>query len=154
MHIDLSPLIPVVNGLIVTIASILTASTPVIAFYIVKFFRNHGIMLAEGAQKIISDRIGATIQNGLKFATSGADAGINKLNITVENPTVAAAANYAILQSPDLLKKAGIDVTTTQGQAALVRRVTAESMPTPAALAPTKNLNINEDQKQVGEVKA
>ena len=151
LHIDFTPLIPVINGLIVAIAGVLTASTPVMAYYIVMWLRNHGIAVAQTGQKAIADRISATIQNGLKYATSGADSGISKLSVSVENETIAKAANYAILQSPKLLKAAGIDVTTEEGQQALIRRVTAESMPTPPALAPTTTTNLtSEAPQQVG----
>ncbi len=116
MHIDFTPLIPVINGLIQSLSGIALAATPVVAAYIVIWLRNHGIAANQEAQKIISDRIGATIQNGLRYATTEADDGVKKLNITVDNPQIAAAANYAILQSPELLKKAGIDITTVEGR--------------------------------------
>lgn len=129
MHIDFTPLIPVVNGFIVALAGLLTAMVPVMIAYLGIWLRNHGIAAKQAGLQIVSDRISATIQNGLKYATTAADDGINKLNVTVADPTIAKAANYAILQSPDLLKTAGIDVTTEEGQQALVRRVTAASVP-------------------------
>lgn len=130
MHIDLSPLIPVINGLIVAVAGVISAATPVITYYVVVWLRNHGIVANQAAQQIISDRISATIQNGLKYATTAADDGVKGLNIRVDDPAVAKAANYAIAQSTDLLKKAGIDVTTVEGQQTLVRRITAATIPT------------------------
>lgn len=128
MHIDFTPLIPVINGMIQAIAGVLALATPVLITYLGIWLRNHGIAAGQSAQKAISDRINATIQNGLKYATTEADDGVKGLNVQVDNKVVAAAANYAILQSPDLLKKAGIDVTTTEGQQALVRRVTAATV--------------------------
>lgn len=151
IHIDFTPLIPVINGFIEVIGGILTAATPIFAGYIVLWLRNHGIAAGQQAQQAISARIAATIQNGLKHATSGADLGISKLDVVVDNPMVARAANYVILQAPDLLKQAGVDVTTQEGQQSLVRRITAESMPTPPALAPATTVNVTSDKpEQVG----
>lgn len=144
MHIDFTPLIPVINGLIVAVAGVIAASTPVIATYLVIWLRNHGIAASQAAQQAISARTTTLIQNGLRYATTAADDGVRKLNVTVSDPTIAAAANYAILQSPDLLKKAGMDVTTTEGQQALVRRVTAASVPVPV---PTPSLDVHVDAK-------
>lgn len=143
MHIDFTPLIPVINGLIVAVAGVLTASTPVLVAYLVIWLRNHGIAASQAAQKVISDRINTTIQNGLKYATTAADDGVNKLHVNAGNAQIAAAVNYAILQSPELLKKAGIDVTTTAGQQALVRRVTAASVPAPPALTPSLDVHLD-----------
>jgi hypothetical protein len=145
MHIDFTPLIPVVNGFIVALAGLLTAMVPVLVAYLGIWLRNHGIAAQQAALQIVSDRVTATIQNGLKYATTAADDGITKLNVRVDDPLVAKAANYAILQSPDLLKKAGIDVTTAEGQQALVRRVTAASAPAPAVLTPQLDVHVDTD---------
>lgn len=142
--LDFCPLIPVINGMIVTVAGILTAASPIMAYYIVTWLRNHGIAVTQAGQKLISDRIGATIQNGLKFAEAGADAGVSKLSIEVKDPKVATAANYVIAQSPDLLKKAGIDITTDEGQATVVRRITAEMQPALPGTPPTVDLNVKQ----------
>lgn len=153
--IDLCPLVPVVNGLITAIAGLLTAAVPVVVGYMVMWLRNHGIAMSQQAQKVVAERITNTIQNGLKYAISGADVGIQKITIPVENDKVRAAANYAIAQSPELLKKAGIDVRTEAGQQALIRRIIAESQPTPPALAPTVNTNVTSDEpKPVGDGKS
>lgn len=147
MHgIDFSPLIPVINGLIQAIAGVLALATPVLVAYLGIWLRNHGIAAGQAAQKALSDRINTTIQNGLKYATTQADDGVKGLNVQVDNPVVAAAANYAILQSPDLLKKAGIDVTTTQGQQALVRRVTAAAAPALPSAPGTIDVAVTEKQ--------
>lgn len=145
MHIDLTPLIPVINGFIVALAGLLSAMVPVLVAYLGIWLRNHGIAAKQAALQIVSDRITATIQNGLKYATTAADDGVSKLNVQVDNPLVAKAANYAILQSPELLKKAGIDVTTDAGQQALVRRVTAASAPGPAPLVPQLDVHVDTD---------
>lgn len=137
MHIDFTPLIPVINGLIVTVAGVLAASTPVLVGYAVIWLRNHGIAIKAQDQQAAISRINATIANGLNFATTQADVGVQKLNVEVADPVVAKAANYVIAQSPDLLKKVGLDPSTTEGQQALVRLVTAKSaapaIPTVAA---------------------
>lgn len=143
MHIDLTPLIPVINGLIVAVAGVLSAATPVVAYYLVVWLRNHGIAASQDAQRIVSDRISTTIQNGLKYATTEADDGVKSLNIQVDDPAIAKAANYAIVQSPDLLKSAGIDVTTVEGQQTLVRRITAATVPVLPGAPATVDVNIS-----------
>ena len=140
MHIDFSPLIPVINGLITAIAGMLAAATPIVVGYGVVWLRNHGIALKAQDQKLAVDRINATIANGLNFATTAADVGVAKLNVQVADPTVAKAVNYVIAQSPDLLKKVGLDPETTEGQQALVRLVTAKSA---APVVPTINADVN-----------
>lgn len=144
MHIDFTPLIPVINGMIQAVAGVLALATPVLVTYLGIWLRNHGIAAGQAAQKAISDRINATIQNGLKYATTAADDGVKGLSVQVDNKVVAAAANYAILQSPDLLKKAGIDVTTTEGQQALVRRVTAATVPALPSAPGTIDVSLTE----------
>jgi hypothetical protein len=140
MHIDFTPLIPVINGLIVTVASVLAASTPVLVGYAVIWLRNHGIAVKAADQQNAISRINATIANGLNFATTEADVGVAKLNVDVADPKVAKAVNYVIAQSPDLLKKVGLDPATTEGQQALVRLVTAKSA---APVVPTINADVN-----------
>lgn len=132
MHIDFSPLIPAINGLIVAIAGMLTLATPVLVGYAVIWLRNHGIATKAADQQNAVNRINATITNGLNFATTQADVGIQKLNVRVDDPMVAKAANYVIAQSPGLLKKVGLDPETTEGQEALVRLVTAKNAAPPA----------------------
>lgn len=143
MHIDFTPLIPVVNGLIVAIAGMLTLATPVLVAYLGIWLRNHGIAAGQAAQQIVVDRVNETIKNGLKYATTAADDGITKLKVSTDNQTIAKAANYAINQSPDLLKKLGYDVTTEEGQQALVRMVTARSVPAPPAQTPELDVHID-----------
>lgn len=144
LRIDFTPLIPVINGLIVAVASALSAMVPLVVGYLVYWMRQHGMAMSQAAQKTISDRIGATIQNGIKYAQSGADDGINKLKVTVQDPAIANAANYAIKQSPELLKKAGIDVTTEAGQQTLIRRIIAEAQPAPANAPPVLDVNVKQ----------
>lgn len=143
MHIDFTPLIPVINGFIVALAGLLSAMVPVLIAYLGIWLRNHGIAAKQAALQIVSNRVTATIQNGLQYATTAADDGVRKLNVQVDNPLVAKAANYAILQSPELLKKAGIDVTTEEGQQALVRRVTAASVPPVPTETPQLDVHVD-----------
>lgn len=140
--LNFCPLVPAINGIVTAIAALLTAAAPVITYYGVVWLRNHGIAAKQSAQKVISDRMATTIQNGLKFASSGADVGGQKLLVTVDDPAVRQAANYAIVQSPDLLKRAGIDVTTEAGQQILIRRIIAESQPAPANAPPVLDINM------------
>jgi hypothetical protein len=135
MQIDFTPLIPVVNGLITAVAGMLTIATPVLIGYAVVWLRNHGIALKAADQQAAIARVNATIANGLNFATTQADVGIKK---------IGKAANYVIAQSPELLKKVGMDPTTQEGQAALVRLVTAKDA---APVVPTLNADIHVDQK-------
>jgi hypothetical protein len=145
--IDFAPLIPAINGMIVAVAGIITASTPVIAYYVVVWLRNHGIAASQAAMSVIVDRVNATIVNGQKYATTAADDGINKLTINVSDPTVAKAANYAIMQSPDLFKKLGFDVTTEEGQQAVVRMVTARSVSAlPSQSQPATDINVHTEK--------
>lgn len=144
IKIDFSPLIPVINGMIVTVAGLLSAAVPVVVGYGVIWLRQHGIAVSQAAQKTISDRIGATIQNGIKYAQSGADVGLSKLKVDVKDPAIANAANYAMKQSPDLLKKAGIDITTEEGQQTLIRRIVAESQPSPPNAPPALDVTVKQ----------
>jgi hypothetical protein len=142
--IDFAPLVPAINGLISTVAGLIILATPVLAVYGGIWLRNHSLAAKQAAMQIVSNRISTTVQNGLKYSSTGADDGVNKLTIPVADPKVAAAANYAILQSPDLLKQGGMDVTTTEGQQALVRRVTAASAPPIPSATPTLDVNLTE----------
>jgi hypothetical protein len=143
--IDFSPLIPVINGLIVAIASVLTAATPVLVWYLVVWLRNHGIAVSQKAQGLLVERANVVIANGQKYATTAADDGVSKLKVQAPNAEIAKAANYAIVQAPDLLKKLGYDVTTEEGQQAIVRMVTARSVP--AIPTPPATLDVNVTEK-------
>lgn len=141
--INFAPLIPVINGMIVAVAGVLSAATPVIAYYIVVWLRNHGIAASQAAMAVVVDRVNATIANGQKYATTAADDGVQKLTVAAPDPLVAKAANYAIAQSPDLFKKLGFDVTTEAGQQAVVRMVTARSVAAlPSQSPPAIDVNI------------
>ena len=144
--IDFSPLIPVINGLIVAIAGVLTAATPVLAYYLVIWLRNHGIAVSQAAQSLLVERANAVIANGQKYATTSADDGVSQLKVAAPNATVAKAANYAIVQAPDLLKKLGYDVTTEEGQQAIVRMVIARSVPAIPAPPAALDLNVTTDK--------
>lgn len=58
--------------------------------------------------------------------------------VDVGSPTVAAAANFAILHGPDLAAKLGFDVKTDAGRNAIIQSVTARiaNMATPAGTPP------------------
>lgn len=152
--IDFTPLIPFANAMIATVASLLTAATPVIVGYLVYWLRSHGIAMSQAAQKTIQDRVSVLAQNGLKYAQAEVDDHLSKLRVAAPNASIARAANYAIAQSPDLLKKAGVDVTTEAGQEALVRRIVAESQPNPPAMAKTENINLTTETVAPGGSKS
>lgn len=141
--IDFSPLVPVINGMITAAAGILSAATPVLIGYAIMWLRNHGIQASQAAQQIVVDRINATIANAQKYATTAADDGVSKLKITVDDPTIAKAANYAIVQSPALFKKLGFDPATEDGQKAIVRMVTARSALPTQAQVPQSDVHVD-----------
>lgn len=85
------------------------------------------------AQQLISDLLTGLIQRGEVFANSEVQTTLvpRIARATTGNHTVDKIMDYAVAQSPDLLKKAGIDVTTTTGQQALARRIVATLSPKP-----------------------
>lgn len=148
MHgIDLTPLIAPINMLIQGVAGLAVLAIPVLLTYLGMWLRNHSIAAKQQAAQITQDRITTTVNNGLKYSSTGADDGISKLTIPVSDPKIAAAANYAMLQSPTLLKQGGIDVNTEEGQQALVRRVTAASAPDAPSPTPTLDVNLTAEAK-------
>lgn len=63
---------------------------------------------------------------GAKYGVSQLQAQEKKVgDIDVGNPAIAAGANFVISHAPDMAKKLGFDVTTPEGQAAIIRSVTA-----------------------------
>lgn len=144
MQIDFSPLIPAINGLIQAGAGVLALATPVLVGYAISWLRKHGIAADQQTQAILVSRINATIDNGLRYATVKVDDNLNRLDVQVSDPKIATAVNYVIAQSPDMLKKVGIDPATPEGQATLVRLVTAKSIP---PVMPTVSADIHVDDQ-------
>lgn len=66
------------------------------------------------------------LDKAAQFGATQLDSGLTKVGtLDVGNAAVAAAANFAIAHGPDLAKALGVDITTPEGQAAIVRSVTA-----------------------------
>jgi hypothetical protein len=141
--IDLSPLIPVINGLITAVAGVAAIATPMLAYYAVMWLRNHGIKVSNEAQGELIKQADNLIQKGLSFSTATADGALNNIKVASPNETVTKAASYAIAQAPALLKKLGFDPTTEEGQQAIVRMVTARLIPTPPVPDTQVGLTIN-----------
>lgn len=145
--IDFSPLVPAVNGLIATLATVLIAATPFFAWYIVQWLRGHGVKVSAEAQQKLGDILEKAAVKGFDYArvksTIAVDAELNTLKIPVGNELVATAANYTLAQIPDTLKKLGIDPATPEGQAQLVRFLTARLIPTAPPANATVDLNVN-----------
>lgn len=124
--VDVSPLVPVMNGAITALASIATAAVPVITWYVIAWLRAHGLALSQQAAAAIADRVDHLGNMAVQYGQAAATKSTAHLDLVhVDNPVVAAAASYAIAQAPGLLKDAGWDVTTQAGQQAVVRLVTA-----------------------------
>ena len=85
-------------------------------------------------QKMLSDLLTEVIYRGANLATSAAASEtlkLGKIAINTGNPTVDYTMTYVATQSPELLQKVGIDITTHDGQQALARRVIATLPPAP-----------------------
>lgn len=139
--IDWSPLIPVINGLIATIASLLVAAIPVVGFYVVKWLRAHGIAVDAKAAVAVAQRLDSLVSKAQSFAEQDADSYVtNKLIVPVPRQSIATTANYMIAQAPDFLKKIGSDPTTVEGQQAIVRFIIARLVP--SAPTPDSTLGV------------
>lgn len=146
-RIDLSPLIPVINGLITAFAGVLVVATPILSYQAVIWLRNHGIKMSAEAQGEIVKRVDDLVVKGQAFATQGADDLVeNKLVVHVPDARTATVANYMIAQAPDLLAKAGADPRTVAGQQSLIRMVVARAIPTPPTPDSTLGVTITAAQ--------
>lgn len=141
-RIDLSPLIPVINGLITALAGVLTIATPILAYYLIVWLRNHGIAMSAQAQAALVKQADGVIAHGVAYSQATADVGINNLKVASPSDTVTKAASYVIAQAPDLLAKLGFDPRTEAGQQAIVRMVTARLIPAPTPADTTVDVNL------------
>jgi hypothetical protein len=151
--IDFSPLVPAINDLIKSFAGLIILATPVLMGMGGRWLYTHSLQSKEAAGQINASRLTASVQNGLKFAQvsqpvkddtpGGASVPSNALTVPVSDPKIAMAANYVIAQAAEQLKKAGIDITTDEGQKTLIRRITAESAPAPAAATPQLDVHLD-----------
>lgn len=121
--IDVSPLVPVVNLAITTLATVCTVGIPILGWYAVQWLRAHAAQVTQQTQTAAAAQADSVIQKGIAYAAQkGVDA-------------VPGAACYAIQQAPDLFKRLGFDPSTDAGKAAVTRMVTARLVPTPVAPA-------------------
>lgn len=129
------------NALIIgTIVAVLTL--------LFKWVMSHVKLQNAQAQQLATDAFQNLLDKGAKFgATQLQAAEKNVGTIDVGNAGVAAGANFVIAHGPDLAKKVGVDVTTDDGRAAIVRSVTLRlgqvmangappSIPLPASVTP------------------
>lgn len=118
---------------------------------LVKWLLAHIKLKSAQAQQIATDLFQNLLDKGAQYgATQLAAAEQNVGAINVGNAGVAAAANFVIAHGPDLAKKVGVDVTTEDGRAAVIRSVTLRigqvladgpppPMPLPASVTPPAN---------------
>lgn len=135
--LDLSPLIPALNLMLVALATVATAAVPVLTTYAVQWLRQHRISVSVEAQMKLGELADKVIQKGFDYAAVTGDNYITALQVPTGNPTVAKAANYVITQIPDAMKSLGFDPSTPAGQEAIVRMVTARLIPAPPAPSAT-----------------
>lgn len=100
----------------------------------VPFVLSHLKIKNAQAQGLISQLLTDVITRGANFANSEFQTQIPRIaQATTGDARVDKIIDYAAVQSPDLLKKVGIDVTTREGQQALARRIVA-TLPSPQAV--------------------
>lgn len=131
----LTPL-EVLNGYIVEFIPVfLSAVATAAAAALVPWVLSHIKLKSAQAQQAVANLLTEMLLRGAAFAGSALASNVNlPAKISTGNATVDKIANYAVANSPDLLKKAGIDVTTTDGRQKLARRIVAtveQAAPTP-----------------------
>lgn len=84
------------------------------------------------AQQLVTSLLTGVIQRGQVFAESEIKTALvpRIAQASTGNEKVDKVIDYVAAQSPDLLKKVGVDVTTATGQHALARRIVA-TLPAP-----------------------
>jgi hypothetical protein len=91
-----------------------------------KWIDAHSPLKKTQAEEISRNAFQALLLTGAKFGLSQLKGQEEKVgDINVGNPAVAAAANFVIAHGPALAAKIGVDVSTADGQAAIIRSVTA-----------------------------
>ncbi len=109
MQIDLSPLVSVA---IQVLAGLLLACGSAAIAYLAK-------RLKLANEDSLRAYLGQAVQMGVHYAVSQQNAldAAGKLNVTVKQPVIAAAAAYAISQVPDAVRKLGLDEDSVQRMA-------------------------------------
>ncbi len=138
-QIDFSPLIPLVNDLIeYVLVPVAGIAITVVSGFLVQFLVRHGLLKNQQQAALASQQISAMADRLVTYNAPKLEAMIPKtLIVPAPNQTIATLANYALAQAPVLLKQGGIDPTTTDGQAKLVRLITARIDAPPPAQAQT-----------------
>lgn len=114
----------------VLIDALITALAPLAVVWIV----SHIKLKNAQAKQVISDLLTSVILRGKVFVSQTAVTETLKVgDFDTGNTRVDAVANYAAKMAPQVLKQAGIDVTTEGGQAALAARIVA-TIPAPAPI--------------------
>lgn len=118
---------PLANDMIGIASGVLSAAAPVIVWFVVTWLHNKKLLVTAQQEQIVAARVDDLLQKAIGYGQSTLEnanaAHLTKVSIT--DPTLAKAASFAIAQAPALLAKAGYDVSTTEGQHAVVRMVTA-----------------------------
>jgi len=107
--------------------------------WLVRLFKSAGLAVS----KQMSDELNRVLVNGLNDAAiNGAKLSSGKANLTVRDPIVASAIQYAIDRKPDALKALGLDPEDGETVKVLRARIATlaqdPAVPTPAAVAPAK----------------
>ena len=105
--------------------------------WLVRLFKAAGL----DATKQMSDQLNTVLVNGLNDAArNGALQSSGRLNVTVKDPLVASAIQYALDRQPETLKALGLDPTdgeTVKVLRARIATLAADStIPTPILAAP------------------
>lgn len=91
-----------------------------------KWIDSHSPLKQTQAEEISRQAFQQLLLTGAKFGVSQLQAQEKKVgDIDVGNAAVAAGANFVISHGPDLAKKLGFDISTPEGQAAIIRSITA-----------------------------
>lgn len=90
-----------------------------------KWIDAHSPLKNSQAEQIARDAFKDLLDKGAAYGMTQLKGVESKVGgIDVGHPAIAAAANFVILQGPGLAKRLGVDVSTEQGRAAVIRSVT------------------------------
>lgn len=91
-----------------------------------KWIDAHSPLKKTQSQQIARDAYTSLLTTAAKYGLTQLQSAEKKIGeIDIGNAAVAAAANMVIAQGPILAKQVGVDVTTPEGRAAIIRSVTA-----------------------------
>lgn len=91
-----------------------------------KWFETHNPIKNAQANELMRTAASALLDKAAEFGASQAESELKMVGtVEVGNAGIAAGANFALAHGLDMLKKLGFDGTTFEGQAAIIRMVTA-----------------------------